>query len=515
MKREKLQISKPELAVPLSCRAEFVLVEFDFPQDYDSLLDPFAKEMGIDYPLYFPEEAFCPESGKLICFLESDWTDESTRDSFFGMSSDKLLPKMPMVKPDTEEFSRFIDCKDYSPEGLLNIISYYSPLFVPYAASQRRFIDYRYHDPSFPKDSPHRYESTYRQSHRRRKANKPLDILQEVADDIYLAYIRQSYRDLEDYSEIRPFLDAAVLSEYARRTHLAQKDIYEGGLISYYEVLVTAKALRHSIAELLDWDAAYTNFKKYKTNLLISLEKGNFHSGEHVDSDNESFIKSILKQIEELFSCEERIEEGQVAHETLNLIEFQMKPHLQFLMHCVFQTEEASMQNLLRRSPSFEEIYPDRLSVTINPFTTSDFIQQANPQYLTNRYAEGSQSAQIAAQFLNALAEDEPWKRCKYLSCNRLFKYKRTSSNKQAERKRAGDYCSDECANKLRNTLYYKEDAIIKKGADQGLAPSEILKELRAKKGDDDEWVDLKSPEKTEERWRTKIKRVQQNVSSK
>lgn len=79
---------------------------------------------------------------------------------------------------------------------------------------------------------------------------------------------------------------------------------------------------------------------------------------------------------------------------------------------------------------------------------------------LENRYAEGSYSAAVAAQFLDVLGMDLPWKKCKNPECGRLFKLK-YAPGKANSRNRQGDYCCEKCGSDFRNKRNNTEQRVV------------------------------------------------------
>ncbi len=424
------------LYVPPWTASEFEVIYLPFPADAAHIVHPLAD----DHPLFsLPEEAFVETGENLICFREKRW-----------MGNEKVgtrpLPELSFTQDSLRpEAFAHISLGDTSPESLCALMNGAGLITAPLYQSQRRFIDSRFHDESFPYDRLHPFAESkaFKGTGECELEQAVLDISGEYitalgGSDIYSEPFEHLYRG--------SLTEAIVLSEYARRYACRNGDtVGHGGIVSYYEVLLTVRALFGAMSELIDFSIAEGSMERF-----AELAEDRVKQGE---------TRGIHRYALELFSSGKKDAKHKSEY-LANAASYTTRESLDFLERCVMTTPGAQWGRVVHTSTFNPEEY-DGIVVKMPSFLEPqrNFFEKHEPRYLYDRYMEGSLSAALAAQFLATLADLAPWKRCDNPECGAYFKRHFTtkgSSNPKATS------CSPKCSARKRNRLYNLEASAIR-----------------------------------------------------
>ena len=469
-KRDTLEIIGGEICVPPRISSDIAVLQVPFSNEIRNLAHPYSDQQ---LPYSFPAEAFDENSGELIVFIESNWASMNEHDFERRKHIGRRVPNG--VRPEISDGSfshELCALNDYSPKALAEFMAEHGLIFLPILNSQKRFIDYRYHMVELPDDDPRSYLSSYPDLAkeeekgffgRKKPAADPLHEFKNAACSVWAEAIRQMGPDpsFNCYSKDYPvetMIDAVVLSEYARRKLLKDKPRDEGGVVSYCEVLLAVKFLQKAMKTVMEFE-----FVK---------EDPSFLSADTVPEyfDEEGDIRRSFAH--ELLSDESKAEIRR-RNEINNLYQREVRPALQHISLHAFSNMGVSTCALKRvkADPTIvyegEKIYwTDRIELedgsvfSLEDYQRELYFRRHYPMMLENRYAEGCYSASVAAQFLNVLSMDLPWKKCKNPECGRLFKLK-YAPGKTNSRNRQGDYCCDKCGSDMRNKRNNTEQRVV------------------------------------------------------
>jgi hypothetical protein len=281
--------------------------------------------------------------------------------------------------------------------------------------------------------------------------------------------------------------EAVALSEYARRVLCrSAPSAAHGGIISYYEALLTARALFRSMSILIDFSVTGSSVTKLTEQLEQKTKEG-------TASPYQRFA------LERFASDKGRA--VQSAHGALNILEPDVREALDFIQRCAFAGGNTRYGRVVRKSAPPREIHDGlfvELSAGLEP--AHRFYEKEESRYIADRYCEGSFSAALAAQFLNTLADPAPWKRCDNPECRAWFKHHFSDRNRTNSKATS---CSPACSTRKRNRLYNMEATIIRIAVKRYKDPKQALAYIEQQlKGEFERVTDL---QKARRRWAKKL----------
>ncbi len=460
-------------------RSEFSTVNLDFPSQWEKLPNPFAPRFGCKD--FFPEEAFT-DDGKLIVLNEARWAAslEYGGNPLPGFWRDSLT---------TEEFTHeLLAFSDYTVKGITNFMNEHGIIVAPFFHSWERFLNSRYHASNLCIQSTKSssYDSLineaqnyfsiynihlpecYEKCIKRQKRNdrKSLSSLAEALWSVSSEKMREARGLPYSYSNIlsdaeNESCSAIILSEYARRILCAnKKDYKQGGIVAYYEVLLTIKALQKSIRYVMEFE--------------ISIDK-DLESFEAflIKSEPTEAGKKVLKQTlqERAFWDNINIDADiEIGHrEALhNRCQHDLQLCCEFISACIFSTPTGKALFTKRREADPQRLYGKNAKYsnrdhfksrdehgTLHEEKFSDILakehfRRYDPQLLDNVYMESSYTSAICVQFVNTLNDPHNWKKCRNQNCDNYFKLT-SNVNSQGQRDRQGIYCCKKCGSDARN----------------------------------------------------------------
>ena len=467
--------------IPPWSASDFEVVYLPFPEGSGSIPHPLTDE----HPFFsLPPEAFDETGENLICIREKRW-----------MGNERIGTRPLPALAFTQELLRpeafaHIELEDTSPESLCSLMDSSGLIVAPVFDSQKRFIDCRFHDRA---EYGIAYEELY-----------PLEI--DDASDTYsenLLNLVQAAHDInsqylialggsENYAQ--PFnqlcggnlIEAVALSEYARRITCREvKGQTSGGIISYYEVLLVLRGIFAAMADLIGFSIADGKPERFAELAQERADKGN--------------DRPISNFALDLFAANEG-SDTERNNAFANLGSYVARDAFSFLQQCMMTTTGATWGQVVHASTSAKELYGDsviKMPEFLEP--QRNFYKKHEPNYLANRYCEGSFSAALAAQFLTSLADPAPWKRCDNPECGTYFKHffsEKGRSNPKATS------CSPVCSTRKRNRLYNIEASAIRTACKRYSSVNEAVAYVEKRLSSE---IELKDLPKARRRWRKNV----------
>lgn len=384
-----------------------------------------------------------------------------------------------------------------SPDSVLSFIRGGGMILAPLYSSQKRFLDARY--------ASDEGAITYRHLHAvvpseefegattlmGRGDSQAYSHLCNAIWDVYVERLRETeslhpsayeFPDLVQGS----FANAVALSEYARRVRRKDKQPGEGGIVSFYEVSLSIKAMKRAVETICAIDAS-----RGDAETLVDMKFNGV--GDRISSD---MLHATMDN--------EATSNARKQHLASNWYSFQLSQSLDFVSRCVFSVEGASAVSMGRDLVN-AEVFDGRLRTSMEVsggILRANYYEENEPRFLDNRYVEGTFGAALCAQLLEDVQDEAPWKQCTNPECGRYFKYKR-SNKSTGQRKREGSkFCSDRCSCIVSNKLYDAENQAIERAVRRGLNIAEARKYVESQMED---LVDSADLPKARERWRSKI----------
>jgi hypothetical protein len=346
------------------------------------------------------------------------------------------------------ELSSHLELADESPETLCKLLDSSGLIISPLYNSQRRFIESRFHSAGYP--YAEQYPLTPLGEDEEEMDYKLLNLNQAV-DDIATQRILALFgaEDIEEpFSNLcgGSMTEAVALSEYARRVwcHNNYSDD-NGGIVSYYEVLLTVRGLFRAMCTIIDFSIAGSSITKLQEQLKL-------HAETKTPATAQRFALDVLNS-----------SKGKAAERTnaaLNISEFAVREAFDFLQLCVTATTGARTGSVIRTSADATATHNGIFKKTpkhLEP--VRNFYQQHEPRYTQDRYCEGSFGAALAAQFLETLADPTSWKRCDNPECKAYFKHHFSTTGRTNDKATS---CSPKCSTRKRNRLYNMEASAIR-----------------------------------------------------
>jgi hypothetical protein len=390
-----------------------------------------------------------------------------------------------------ELFSR-IKLVGESSQSLIDLLDMFGLIVSPLYDSQKRFIDARFDsatgDPHFDYPALHPLSAKTDDE----ASDNLKDLAQAAADigEVQRTSLGGSCVLNEPFDDLGGgnLAEAVTLSEYARRVLCRTVPSASlGGIISYFEVLLTTRALFRSMGTLIDFSVAGSSVTKLTEQLEQRAKDGTASAYQRFALDE--FASDRGRAI-------------QRTHGALNILESDVRDSFDYLQRCANANGNTRYGSNVRRSNVPQEIFDSsfyKFRTGLEP--VRDFYEDVEPRYLMDRYCEGSFSAALAAQFLSTLADPAPWKRCDNPECRAWFKHHFSGRNRTSSKATS---CSPECSTRKRNRLYNMEATVIrvavKKHKDPKLALNYIEKQL---KGEFERVTDL---QKARKRWEKKLR---------
>lgn len=469
-KKDELGFSKDESYVQPSVQSTVLRLTIPFPRNVDVLAHPYTVD---DSKCHFSPEAFDSQTGELIVFAEDEWAsgwqnDLDKHDAFGRLIPENIRPRIA----DGSFSHELLSFNDFSPESVHDFLQKHGWLFLPYCESQQRFLSFRYHKKDFQEDNPQSYKWTYpdratmskpRLFVKAKETDCAAFALDNAAKSIWAEVVRCSGPDpwycwdTSGYS-LPEVADAIVLSEYARRYLLNEKDEWGGGVISYYETITAIRCLQSAMRIVMEFE-------------YVKEDPSIISSGAFEDYFDEGWkYRSVA--LKEMLDCPQKSDLHK-SYDFNNMYEHHLRPAVDYISACAFSHSGASSVRLNRAKADADDFndgiklyWTDRVELKNGEYFHFEMIDRMRflcrnaPLLLEDRFAEGSYSMEVAAQFLDILAMDIPWKRCKNPDCGRLFKLK-YSPDKSNTRNRQGDYCCDKCGSDMRNKRNNTEQRVI------------------------------------------------------
>ena len=470
------------LRVPPWARSEWELVYLPFPDDSDMV----RHHLNPDLPFFSrPKEAFDEDGKNLIVFREK-------RLFLNERIGSRPLPAYPiradLMQP--ELFSR-IKLVGESPASLIDLLDMFGLIVSPLYDSQKRFIDARFDsttgDPQLDYSALYPFSAEIDD-----EASDDLKDLAQAATDISEVQrtslggscdLNEPFDDLGSGSVI----EAVALSEYSRRVLCRTVPSASlGGIISYFEVLLTTRALFRSMGTLIDFSVAGSSVTKLTEQLEQRAKDGTASAYQRFALDEFASGKGRAVQR---------------THGALNILEPDVRESFDFVQRCSNAYGNTKYGSIVRKSNVPQEIFDNsfyQFRTGLEP--VRDFYEDVEPRYLMGRYCEGSFSAALAAQFLSTLADPAPWKRCDNPECRVWFKHHFSGRNRTSSKATS---CSPECSTRKRNRLYNMEATVIRAAAKRYKDPKQALAYIEQQlKGEFERVGDL---QKARKRWIKKL----------
>jgi hypothetical protein len=263
--------------------ADYELMYLPFPDEDDRIRHPLNE----DHPFFaLPDEAFDESGTNLICLSEKRLLGDE-------QVGKRPLPMLPITAAALRpEVFAHIELPDESPKALCELLESNGLIISPLYNSQHRFIDSRFSgvtsDPRLDYSALH-----------------PLTVEPPAKDNPNLTNLAQAVADITTVQLAAlggsNYLDepsaglcggnmteAVVLSEYARRIWCdpdSPRTEDFGGVISYYEVLLTVRGLFRAIQTLIDFSIAGDSATKLKEQLEQSVKSGKANAAQHFALD--------------------------------------------------------------------------------------------------------------------------------------------------------------------------------------------------------------------------------------
>jgi hypothetical protein len=462
--------------------------------DYELVCLPFTDEdelirhpLNEDYPFFaLPDEAFDESGANLICFAEKRLLGNE-------LAGKRPLPKLPITAAALRpEVFAHIELPEESPKALCDLLDANGLVISPLYNSPHRFIDARFSGVT----SDHRLDYA---------ALHPLTVEPLAEGNPNLTHLAQAVADIStlqlaalggiDLDE--PFAglcggnmtEAIVLSEYARRIWCSADSLRAedfGGIISYYEVLLTVRGLFRAMQTLVDFSIAGNSTTKLKEQLEQSVKTNTANTAQRFALDTLNSTK------------------GKAATRTnaaLNIGEAIVREAFDFLQLCVSATTGIRTGSVVRKSAPPADTH-DSVIIKTPKFLEPayNFYQDNEPRYLQDRYCEGSFGAAIASQFLSTLADPAPWKRCDNPECGAYFKHHFAKTGRTNDK---ASSCSPKCSTRKRNRLYNMEASAVRTAVKRYNTVDEAVAYIEKRLAGEVALADLP---KARKRWRAKHK---------
>jgi hypothetical protein len=345
-----------------------------------------------------------------------------------------------------------IELPDESPKALCKLLESNGLVVSPLYQVQRRFIDSRFS--GVTADPRLNYAALHPFTVEPPADNNPnlLNLAQAVAD---ISTLQLAALGCSNYLD-EPFAglcggnitEAVTLSEHARRIWCSGDSPRTedcGGIVSYYEVLLTVRGVFKAMQILIDFSIAGDSATKLKEQLEQVVNTGKADTAQRfaLDTLNSTKGKAAIR-----------------TNAALNIGEEAVREAFDLLQLCVSATTGMRSGSVVRKAAPPADTH-DGIIVNTPKFLEPayNFYQDNEPRYLQNRYCEGSFGAAIAAQFLSTLADPAPWKRCDNPECGAYFKHHFANTGRTNDKATS---CSPKCSTRKRNRLYNMEASAVR-----------------------------------------------------
>jgi hypothetical protein len=467
--------------IPPWLLADYELIYLPFPSDSERVRNPLSPEYSF---FNLPKEAFDESGQNLICFVEKRWMGTE-------VIGHRPLPALPvMARSLRPELFSHLELVDQSPETLRALLENNGLVIAPLYNSQHRFIDARFQSSDYP------YAEQYvlgKIDEDEEDMSDTLLDLNQATDDIVMQRILALYGsddNGEPYFELcgGSLIESVALSEYARRVWCRTGGCAggSGGILSYYEVLLTVRGLFRAMQTIIDFSIAGNSITKLEEQLRARSEERTATTPQRFALDTLTAVKG---------KAAER------SNAALNISELAVREAFDFLQLFITSTTGARAGSVNRKSAPITEAHSG-IAVKTPKFSepVHYFYYQNEPRYLQDRYCEGSFGAGLAAQFMATLADPAPWKRCDNPECKAFFKHHFSTTGRTNDKATS---CSPKCSTRKRNRLYNLEASAVRTAIKRYNNTDEVVAYIEKRLAGEIPLTDLP---KARRRWRNKTK---------